>query len=99
MLVDLDSLVVDDVEIGVEALGESLCQLFFHRHWLIWISVDRAFELLQTVAKISPLSCAFESLQDLRELVSETLGVCSNKRLEMSYRQEKEIWTYLEGST
>ena len=50
VLVDLYCLVVDDVEVGVEALGESLRQLFFHRHRLIWIPIDRAFELLQTVA-------------------------------------------------
>lgn len=48
VLVDLYCLVVDDVEVGVEALGESLRQLFFHRHRLIWIPIDRAFELLQT---------------------------------------------------
>ena len=75
MLVDFNCLVVDHVQVGIQALRQLLRKLLFIGYWLIWIAVNGAFELLKAVAEVSPFSSPLKCCQNLCELFREALSV------------------------
>ena len=75
MLVDFNCLVMDHVEVGIQALRQSLRKLLFIGYWLIWIAVNSAFEFLKAVAEIGPFSSPLKCCQNLCELFREALCV------------------------
>ena len=64
MGVDLDSEGVDDVEVGVEALGESLRQVFLEGHMQTCIGIYRLLQLLQAIAQVCPFASSLEERVD-----------------------------------
>ena len=66
MLVHLDRLVVDDIQVRIEALGQALCQFFLDRDRFVWIAVDCTLQLLQAIRQVGPLASALKRGQNLR---------------------------------
>ena len=77
MLVHFNRLIMNHVKVWVETLCKSFGELFLHWNGLIWILVDSAFKLLQTITEIRPLSGLFKCGQYSCHLLRKILLVYS----------------------